>query len=178
MLCLWAFEDVNLEDPELKKHFNQPDEPQLQTDVTNGGFITAPSLNHAVTAAILRNAYISDDHPETFEINLSSERVRKALSLIEGVRAGQSLSALLGYYLERELHDQNASLTLVDYHIHKLRKAFPFSSDKMKDTKTDDTDAIEAIEASNDDIDDASALLEGFGRFCTGTMWGRRPCSP
>lgn len=152
-----VFEDVNLEDPELKKHFNQPDEPQLQTDVTNGGFITAPSLNHAVTAAILRNAYMSDDHPETFEINLSSERVRKALSLIEGVRAGQSLSALLGYYLERELHDQNASLTLVDYHIHKLRKAFPFSSDKMKDTKTDDTDAIEAIEASN--VVDGLALI-------------------
>ena len=144
-----VFEPKNLEDPELREHFNDPEEPQLMTDATNGGFITAPSLNHAVTAAILRNAYMSDDHPETFEINLSSERVRKALSLIEGIRAGQSLSALLGYYLERELHDQNAGLSLIDFHIHKLRKAFPFRADKLKDTKTEDTDAIEAIEASN-----------------------------
>ncbi|MDT7827758.1 hypothetical protein RQM65_03650 [Pricia sp. S334] len=153
-----VLEPKNLEDPELKEHFNQPDEPQLMTDATNGGFITAPSLNHAVTAAILRNAYMSDDDPETFEINLSSERVRKALSLIEGVRSGQSLSALLGYYLERELHDQNTGLTLIDFHIHKLRKAFPFRADKLKDTRTEDTDAIEAIEASN--VVDGLGLIE------------------
>lgn len=139
----------NLTDPELQKHFNQSDEPQLVTDNTNGGYIGAPSLNHAVTAAILRNAYKSESNPETFEINLSSERVRKALSIIEGIRAGQNLSALLGYYLERELHDQNHTLMQVDYYIHKLRKAFPLSSDKIKSTRSQDTDAIEAIEASN-----------------------------
>ncbi len=139
----------NLTDAELQKYFNQPDEPQLVTDNTNGGYIAAPSLNHAVTAAILRNAYMAEGNPETFEINLSSERVRKALSIIEGIRAGQNLSALLGYYLERELHDQNHSLIKIDYYIHKLRKAFPLSSDKIKSTKTEDSDAIEAIEASN-----------------------------
>ena len=149
-------------DEELKKHFDKPDEPQLMVDETNGGFITAPSLNHAVTAAILRNAYMSDNHPETFEINLSSERVRKGLSLIEGVRAGQSLSALLGYYFERELHDQNASLTLIDFHIHKLRKAFPYMADKRKDTKTEDTDAIEAIQANN--VMDGLALVEHISK--------------
>src|SRR5690606_16528580 len=74
-----------LEDPELAEHFNRSDEPQLMTDDQNGGFILAPSLNHAVTAAILRNAYMSDDNSETYEINLSSERVRKALSLVEGI---------------------------------------------------------------------------------------------
>lgn len=139
----------NLTDPKLIDEFNQPDEPQLVTDNSNGGYIGAPSLNHAVTAAILRNAYMAEGNPETFEINLSSERVRKALSIIEGIRAGQNLAALLGYYLERELHDQNHSLTQVDYYIHKLRKAFPLSSDKIKSTKTEDTDAIEAIEANN-----------------------------
>lgn len=139
----------NLTDEELKKHFNQADEPQLVTDSTNGGYIGAPSLNHAVTAAILRNAYMAEGNPETFEINLSSERVRKALSIIEGIRAGQNLSALLGYFLERELHDQNHSLIRVDYYIHLLRKAFPLSSDKIKSTKTEDSDAIEAIQASN-----------------------------
>src|SRR5690606_24969446 len=44
---------------------------------------------------------------------------------------------------------QNHSLIKVDYYIHKLRKAFPLSSDKIKSTKTEDADAIEAIEASN-----------------------------
>ena len=140
---------VNLSDPKLKEHFNQDNEPQLVTDSTNGGYIGAPSLNHAVTAAILRNAYMAESNPETFEINLSSERVRKALSIIEGIRAGQNLAALLGYYFERELHDQNHTLIKIDYYIQKLRKAFPLASDKINSTKTEDTDAIEAVEASN-----------------------------
>ncbi|SKB39550.1 hypothetical protein SAMN05660776_0938 [Salegentibacter holothuriorum] len=147
----------NLEDEELAKHFNRNDEPQLKTDDQNGGFILAPSLNHAVTAAILRNAYMSDDNPETYEINLSSERVRKALSLVEGIRAGQSLSALLGYYMERELHDQNQSLEQIDFYIYKLRKAFPLRADKNKETQTEDSDPIEAIEARN--VLDGLALI-------------------
>ena len=164
----------DLEDEELIKHFNKPDEPQLMVDETNGGFINAPSLNHAVTAAILRNAYMSDNHPETFEINLSSERVRKGLSLIEGIRAGQSLSALLGYYLERELHDQNGTLTLIDFHIHKLRKAFPLKADKRKDTKTEDADAIEAIQASN--VVDGLALVEQAAKAGNATYpFGKPP---
>ncbi|WP_456866188.1 hypothetical protein [Galbibacter sp. BG1] len=152
----------NLTDPQLKKHFNHADEPQLVTDDTNGGYIGTPSLNHAVTTAILRNAYMAQDNPETFEINLSSERVRKALSIIEGIRAGQNLSAMLGYYFERELHDQNHNLEKIDYFIHKLRKAFPLNSDKIKSTKTKDTDPIEAIEASN--VVDGLALINHVKR--------------
>ncbi len=146
-----------LEDAELAEHFNRMDEPQLMTDDQNGGFILAPSLNHAVTAAILRNAYMSDENPETYEINLSSERVRKALSLVEGIRAGQSLSELLGYYLERELHDQNQALEEIDYYIYKLRKAFPLRADKNKETETEDSDPIEAVEARN--VVDGLALI-------------------
>lgn len=146
-----------LEDEELAEYFNRNDEAQLMTDDQNGGFILAPSLNHAVTAAILRNAYMSDDNPETYEINLSSERVRKALSLVEGIRGGQSLSALLGYYLERELHDQNQALEQIDYYIYKLRKAFPLRADKNKETETEDSDPIEAVEARN--VVDGLALI-------------------
>ena len=44
-------------------------------------------------------------NPQTMSVNLSSDRVRLALSLLEGIRNGQSLGALLGYRFERGLHD-------------------------------------------------------------------------
>lgn len=147
----------NLEENILSSNFNQPDEPQLMTDSKNEGYVTAPSLNQAVTAAILRNAYLSNDNPETFEVNLSSERVRKALSLIEGIRGGQNLAALLGYHFERELHDQYHTLTEIDYHIYQMRKAFPLSADKLKSTQTEESIPIEAIEARN--VLDGLALI-------------------
>ncbi|MCB0705592.1 MAG: hypothetical protein KDC34_09800 [Saprospiraceae bacterium] len=105
----------------------------LQTDSTNGGFITAPSLNHAVTAAILRNGYIShanSANPDLMAVNLTSERVRKALGVIDGIRNGQTLGELLGYQVERGLHDRHGNLEL-DIHIYELRDAFPYK--KIKD---------------------------------------------
>jgi len=58
---------------------------------------------------VLRNAYISNasaEYPDVYKVNLSSERVRMALAIIEGMQQGQSLAALLGYQLERGLHDR------------------------------------------------------------------------
>ena len=73
------------------------------------GWITAPSLEHATTAAVLRNGYrarrLEGEPPGTLAVDLSSRRVRRALRLLAGVRAGRSLSALLGEQLERALHD-------------------------------------------------------------------------
>jgi len=51
---------VILEDPELKAKFADPAEPPLMRDSTNEGFVHAPSLNHAVAAAVLRNGFISN----------------------------------------------------------------------------------------------------------------------
>src|SRR5215813_10710215 len=92
-------------DPKLDKVFNQnrTDRPRteqlraeqpLMRDNTNGGYIHAPSLNHAVTAAVLRSGYLSNAtplNPHALAVNLSSERVRLALSILEGVRSGGSL---------------------------------------------------------------------------------------
>lgn len=86
----------------------------LFADRAGGGFIHAPSLSQASAAAILRSGYLSqpgeDDggtaaisHP--FAVDLSSQRVRLAQFLLEGIRQGQSLGALLGYRFERGLHD-------------------------------------------------------------------------
>ncbi|MEZ5123775.1 MAG: hypothetical protein R2736_19755 [Solirubrobacterales bacterium] len=73
------------------------------------GWIAAPSLGHATTAVVLRNGYrarrLEGEPPGTLAVDLSSRRVRRALRLLAGVRAGRSLGALLGEHLERALHD-------------------------------------------------------------------------
>ena len=152
-----SFSAVNLTDPELVESFTNSDEPPLLRDSTNGGFIAAPSLDHSVTAAILRNAFMSDDSPDVFKINLSSERVRKALSIIEGIRGGQNLSALLGYYFERELRSQNDKMVDIDYFIHLMRNAFPLNLSKINSTKIEILDSDEAIAANN--VVDGLALI-------------------
>ena len=81
-------------------------------------------------------------------VNLSSDRVRLALSLLEGIRNGQSLGALLGYRFERGLHDSHG-LAEVDQFIYPLRKAFPLVADTLSTTKTAADVPIEAIEARN-----------------------------
>jgi hypothetical protein len=120
-------------------------------DPGNEGYIHAPSLNQAVTAAVLRNGYLANalpSAPDTMEVNLSSERVRRALSIIGGIRNGQSLAALLGYQFERGLHD-SYKIAEVDEFILKFRKIFPLVSGRFESTKVDNEDDIKALEASN-----------------------------
>ena len=146
-----ALTPVTLE-PELDEVFNtDPDAPPLMFDPTNGGYIHAPSLNHAVTAAILRNGYLSNadaSNEDPLAVNLSSDRVRRAISAIEGIRQGQSLSALLGYQFERGLHDSH-NLAEVDQFIYDLRKAFPLRARRIASTTPPEDTSIEAIEARN-----------------------------
>lgn len=143
---------------ELAIHFADPEHP-LTSDSTNGGYIHAPSTNHAVTAAVLRNGYMenaSAENPGNFAVNLTSNRVRLALGIIEGMQAGQSLSALLGYQLERGLHDNHAAE--VDGIIYNLRLAFPLRSNRLKSTEVEDLDSIDTVEARN--VVDALALIK------------------
>ena len=72
------------------------------------GFIHAPSVMQAQTAALLRNAHINhsrEDAQDLFAVDLSSRRVRLATTLLDGVRQGQPLGAVLGYLFERKLHE-------------------------------------------------------------------------
>ncbi len=157
---------------DLQKVFNTSVIPgaaptPIMHDPTNEGYIHAPSLNHAVTAAVLRNGYNATANPtvrESMAVNLSSERVRLALSFIEGIRNGQSLSALLGYQLERALHD-GSSFAEVDTFIYALRKQFPLQAGKIKlpinpvtGAADPDLAPIEAQEARN--VVDGVALLD------------------
>lgn len=139
-------------DPDLDAEFNtDPAAPPLMRDPTNGGYVHAPSLNHAVTAAILRNGYLANatpSAPSALAVNLSSDRVRRAISAIEGIRAGQSLGALLGYQFERGLHDRHNQAE-VDGFIYELRKAFPLVAKQLRATEPSDDTGIEALEARN-----------------------------
>lgn len=109
----------------------------LYTTPRNGGYVHTPSLNHATAAAILRNGYLTHATPEEREklsVNLSSERVRRAKYLVDGVRNGQSLEALLGYLFERGMHDwttRPTSPVILDQLKPAFRKAFPIKRTKM-----------------------------------------------
>lgn len=124
---------------------------------SNQGFIHGPTLNHAVTAAVLRAGFNlqetrEDDSNNVFAINLNSSRVRKALHLLEGVANGQQLGAILGYQFERALHEgykkDNGEHLEMDDVIYRLRKAFPTYSDNLID-KTAAGVQDEALKAMN-----------------------------
>ena len=79
---------------------------------------------------LLRNAHLgSSGVPQAsgpFAIDLSSRRVREAKWLLDGVRQGQPLAALLGYRLERRLHDAQ-----LDRFIYPLRELAPLSAGRL-----------------------------------------------
>jgi hypothetical protein len=142
--------------------FARPDDAPLKRDPANGGHVLAPSLNHAVTAAVLRNGYLSNAvpaSPDLFAIDVSSARVRISLQFIEGMRNGQSLGALLGYQFERRLHDRYNEAEM-DHLIYQVRKAFPLASKRLKDSVDAPAEdaAIEEVEARN--VCDGEQLLK------------------
>lgn len=121
------------------------------------GYIHAPSSAHAKAAAVLHNAYLTytdGNNPNPFRINLSSDRVRCALRLVEGIRQGQPFGALLGYQFERALHERH-----LDQYIDDFRDAFPLVANK--ETEPNTGDAVEAIAARN--VVDGLALARAWG---------------
>lgn len=116
----------------------------LYRPTQESGFLHAPSLTHASAAALLRNAHLGPtgvpqpDGP--FAIDLSSRRVREASRLLQGVRQGQPLGALLGYRFERRLHDLK-----LDRFIAPLRNIAPLVIRERENT----TLPAEALAANN-----------------------------
>ena len=127
------------------------------TPSLSDGYIHAPSIAQAATAAVLRSGYMahqSDPVGARLEIDLSSRRVRLALGLIDGVRQGQPLGALLGYRFERMLHDTNRQLNRI---IVPLRQLAPLAGSQLI---KDGAETIEAVAANN--VVDGLKLLEDF----------------
>jgi hypothetical protein len=154
---------------ELADVFSPPGASPLTQDPGNQGYVHAPSPAQASTAALLRAGYVanaSPGNPDTLAVNLSSDRVRVALSFLDGIRNGQPLGALLGYRFERGLHDKHA-IAETDRFIGALRQAFPLVAGKLPDTQAPDGTAIESVEASN--VVDGLALVRHVSRGAPAT---------
>jgi hypothetical protein len=105
----------------------------------SGGWIHAPSLPQATTAAILRageQAHAGQGPGRRLEINLSSRRARQAAWLLDGVRVGNSPGALLGYRFERLLQETgNGGFVAV------FRQLYPAVAGKLTALPTGDRPA-------------------------------------
>ncbi len=114
----------------------------------NPGFVHAPSLTQAATAAVLRSGHLAHLGEQTsndlLAIDLSSERVRLATWLLDGVRQGQPLGALLGYRFERRLQEAG----LAEF-ISYFRELAPLVARKLGHGDGPGTRPVEAIAANN-----------------------------
>ncbi|MFZ3165988.1 MAG: hypothetical protein WA130_00120 [Candidatus Methanoperedens sp.] len=131
--------------------------PIIKAD-DHGGYIHAPSLTQAKAAALLRNAYLHHHDPadpELMAVNLSSGRVRKALEIFEGIQKGHSTGELLGYRLERHLHDQ---ATPLDKYIPVLRKKFPLGGKTLSNPESIDQPSTTQVNKPEDWV----ARLDGL----------------
>jgi hypothetical protein len=137
-----------LRPPQAREEIELPGEDDTATVSPSDGYIHAPSLQHAATAAVLRSGFLGHPGEETFAVSLTSRRARIARWLLGGVRQGQNLGALLGYRFERALHDAN-----LDEEIPTFRAKFPIQTvdEPPGGSSPDDlwSDSTEAIAARN-----------------------------
>jgi hypothetical protein len=85
------------------------------SDSARNGYIHTPSLQHAVTASVLRAGYQANGNNSVLAVNLDSERVRRASYYLDGIRQGRELDELLGYRFERNLRDAGLSRLILDF---------------------------------------------------------------
>ena len=114
-------------------------------------FIQTPSVQQATTAAILRNAAINngtDDNSGAFQINLSSAQIRKGLWYFEGLRQGHLSGELLGYQLERMIHEESAKpkAQITEADIFALRETYPLSLQETFDEEGNMTSILTIID--------------------------------
>lgn len=131
------------------------DDLRPRQELVSSGYIHAPSIVQATTAAILRSGHLArtDAAAEPLAIDLRSRRVREATKLLEGMRSGQSLAALLGYRFERALRDRG--VTFAKY-ILPTRLQYPLAG--SGDADAGGRKPTEAIAARN--VVDGVALAE------------------
>jgi hypothetical protein len=111
------------------------------------GYLQAPSLQQAMTGAVLRSGYLTHagtDGETALAVDLSSARARLALSILDAVRQGQPLGAVLGYRFERGLHEDHPTREL-DRYILPIRELAPLVARKKEQTD----EPLESIAAHN-----------------------------
>jgi len=104
----------------------------VDVQANNGGYIHTPSLRHATTAAILRSGRMTEKTSTRYMIELPSKRARVARDLMDAVRDGQALGAVLGARLERGLRDagRTQNIPQMELYILALRLLFPQVANK------------------------------------------------
>lgn len=113
----------NLKKDELAKV--NPIEKIDHNRVDDGGIIHCPTPAQALTATLFKNSYLTHFDLESqninpFTLNLTSDRIQESERFMQGIRQGQEIEALLGYKMERFLHEEG-----LNTEIYKLRRAFP-----------------------------------------------------
>jgi hypothetical protein len=114
----------------------------------SAGFVHAPSMAHAATAAVLRagwHAHGTDDPLSPVAVDLTSSRVRTAAWLLDGVRGNQDLGDLLGYRFERSLHDLGA-----DQFIRDVRRQVLEATDRPNVAPDQPVDGVELLDLVRD----------------------------
>ena len=125
----------------------------------SAGYVHAPSLAHASTAAVLRSGFLAHggSADDVLAVDLSSARVRRALDIIDGVRHGEQLAAVLGYRIERALRERQ-----LGQYILGLRAAAPLTVD-VDGTSDESTAAIAGSVADGERLVDLLAEGRLFG---------------
>ncbi len=103
---------------------------------TTGGVIHTPTIAQAIVAGMFRQSYSSYEPEEDAEggfmlgspytLNLVSDRIQQAKQFLDGIRQDQDIEMLLGYRLEKFLHDRG-----LDAIIPGLRVQYPLSFNKV-----------------------------------------------
>ncbi len=109
-----------------------PEGPALFEDA-GAGYVHAPSLDQAAAAAVLRAGYVAHGRGDAFAVDLSAARVRAALGVVEAVRAGHALGAVLGYRFERRLHELG-----LDRYVPVFREVVPLHGESGTEAQVAD----------------------------------------
>lgn len=133
--------------------------PDAAGPVESLGYIHSPSVAHATATAILRaGRHASDD--ETFDLAITSRRVREAERILDGLASDQSLASLLGYRIERALRD----VPSLGRYILPLRGLASINPSGAAATRPE--------RGSAGDVVDGLALLERWRTDPTGVLVG------
>jgi hypothetical protein len=149
---------------------NRPGVGVVEVQPGNGGFIHAPSIPQATAAAILRGGSLAHraEDPQKYAIDLSSGRVRAARQILDEIRAGQPLGAVLGQRFERRLKDGYPTNLGLDNYRYALRKRFPLVAGKSVPVAAGES--VEAAAARN--------VVDGLALATNGITFGASDLPP
>jgi hypothetical protein len=124
---------------------------KADTRPDSDGYLLAPSLGQAASAAILRSGFMANHESGAFDIALDSRRTQRAAGVLQGLTRDQPLAALYGYRIERGLRDAG-----LGKFIWPLRLAFPWRPAGAAPTD----ESSEAVGAR--DVVDGVGLLDAW----------------